>query len=384
MTDGTVVESPDAARERHANNLELFLDLVFVFAVTQIASTIAKDTSLVGVLEGVLMAWLVWWLWGQFTWTGSAIDLQAVAPTRVLVLCMIPFALLMAISIPKALDDNGVWFAATYMAIHLLVLAIQGRTAMRDAATRAAYVRYASLAVIAPLVVLAGSFIAGDGRVFVWVAAAVINLLSALRAGTAGEWRIDPVHFAERHALFIIISLGEVLVAVGATATAKNLSAIRVAAVVVSVVVACVLWWTYFAFIPSVAERRLCEARGTDRGSLARDLFTLGHFPLVVGLILYALVAKHIVQFPAGKLKADDRWMLAISAVCFIGGLLAIQWRVVRRLAPERIVAIVAICALCALGAHARSVILVGLVAVVLAAMQAVTVRRVMQATALR
>jgi predicted transporter len=97
---------------------------------------------------------------------------------------------------------------------------------------------------------------------------------------------------------------------------------------------------------------------------------------LVVGLILYALVAKHIVQFPAGKLKVDDRWMLAGSVVFFIGGLMANQWRVVRRVAPERFVAIVVVCGLCAVGGRARSIILVALVAAVLAAMQIVTLRR--------
>jgi low temperature requirement protein LtrA len=372
-----VVESPDAARERHANNLELFLDLVFVFAITQIASTIAADTTVRGVAQGLLLAWLVWWHWSQFTWAGAAIDLQANASTRLLVLCMMPFALLMTVSIPEAYGENGIWFAATYIGILVVVLLIQASVSLGNAATRESWIRYASVAALAPVIVLVGAFFDGAARPLIWSGAVVVALVGALRAGTAGEWHIDPVHFAERHALFIIISLGEVLVSVGATAASKHLSAIRVAAVLVSVVVACVLWWTYFAFIPTVTERSLRTATPRQRGALARDVFTFGHFPLVVGLILYALVAKHIVQFPAGKLKVDDRWMLAGSVVAFVGGLLANQWRVVRRLAPERVVAIAVVCGLCIVGGRARSVILVGLVAAVLAAMQAVTIRRI-------
>ncbi len=370
-----VVESTDAASERHATNLELFLDLVFVFAVTQIAALIVEDNDWASLGKGLLIAALVWSQWSQFTWAGSAIDLQAVTLSRVLVLAMIPFALLMTVSIPKAYGDTGIWFAATYMGVQVLVLALQGSVAVRDAVTRPAFIRYVSFAVVAPIVVLLGAFTHGEARIAIWATAATLNAFAGLRAAK-GEWVIDPVHFAERHALFIIISLGEVLVSVGATATSRHLTAARVGALTVSVAVACVLWWTYFEFIPAVAERSLREARGAARGTLARDLFTFLHFPLVFGLVLYALVAKHIVQHPLGRLGVHDRWLLALFAVAFIGGLAGIQLRVRRRVAPERLIAIVVICALCIGGRHARSLVLVSLVAVVIAAMQTITVRR--------
>jgi low temperature requirement protein LtrA len=372
-----VVESTDAARERHATNLELFLDLVFVFAITQIASLIANEPTGNGVAKGLLIACLVWWQWSQFTWAGSAIDLQGNALTRVLVLSIIPFALMMTVSIPRAFGRNGMWFAATYMGVQLLVLAVQGNVAVRQAATRPAFVRYASFAVVAPVLVLIGGFAHGNARIVIWVIAAIVNAVGGLLGAGAGEWAIDPVHFAERHALFIIISLGEVLVSVGATATGKNLTAARATAMLVAVAGACVLWWTYFAFIPRVAEHALRQATGATRGALARDLFTFGHFPLVFGLVLYALVSKHIVLHPLGKLGAHDRWMLAASAVSFIGGLSLIQLRVRRRVAPERIAAMIMICLICWGGRYARSLILVSLVIVIYAVMQAITWHRV-------
>jgi len=362
-------------RERHATNLELFLDLVFVFAVTQIASSIAADPSAAGIGRGLLLAWLVWWQWSQFTWAGSAIDLQAVAATRVLVLCIIPVALVMTASIPTALGDGGLWFGGAYMGVQLIVLSMQGRVAWGHEGRRAAYIRYASFAMTAPLVVMAGSFAHGNARIAVWVVASVMNIIGAFR-GAGGDWAIDSVHFAERHALFIIISLGEVLVAVGVTATGLGLDARTVLALVVAVALACVLWWTYFAYMPTVTERLLRQAVGVAKGELARDVFTLGHFPLAFGLILYAVVAKHVVELPTVRFDAHDRFVLGLSVVCFVGGLSAIQWRAVHRVAPERWFGIALGCLVPVLGRWMPPMAVVVLMAAALLAMHTITLRR--------
>lgn len=377
MTEAAEHESPDAARERHATNLELFLDLVFVLAITQIATLISHDPTVGGLLRGLLITWLVWWQWSQFTWAGSAIDLQAVAATRVIVLCIIPVTLVMSVSIPTVFEDGAFWFAGTYLGILLLVLLVQGRTAWSDALTRTAFVRYASTMVIAPFVVLLGAFFHGGARTGLWIAAAVIDVVAAARAAGVGEWSINSVHFAERHALFVIISLGEVLVATGVTASGIGLTAETVLGVVVAVAVACVLWWAYFAYIPEASERALAKATGADRGRFARDFFTLGHFPLVAGLVMYAVVAKHLVEHPTDELGTHDRWTLALSALFFIGGLMALQFRAIRTLAPERATALVVIAALAALGRWLPGALVVGLVAVALAVMQAVTLHRI-------
>jgi low temperature requirement protein LtrA len=376
VSESAVHESPDAARERHATNLELFLDLVFVLAITQIATLISHDPTVGGLFRGLLIAWLVWWQWSQFTWVGSAIDLQAVSATRVIVLCIIPVTLVMSVSIPTVFEDGGLWFAGTYLGILLLVLLVQGRTAWHDERTRISFVRYGSTMVIAPFLVLLGAFVHGHARTGWWLAAAIVDVIAAARAGGAGEWTINPVHFAERHALFVIISLGEVLVATGVTATGVGLTGETVLGIVVAVAVACVLWWTYFAYIPEVAERRLAEATGLDRGRFARDFFTLGHFPLVAGLVMYAVVAKHLVEHPTDELNSHDRWTLALSALFFVGGLMGIQYRAIRRVAPERVIALVVIAGLAVLGRWLPGALVVALVALALGVMQAVTLRR--------
>lgn len=372
----------DATRpaERHATNLELFLDLVFVFAITQIAALIAHDPTGRGYLRGLLVTWLVWWQWSQFTWVGSAIDLQKVRRTRVFVLCIIPVALLNAVAIPRlfdpAPDTAARWFAGTYFGVLLLVLAVQGLEARKTAHNWAAFVRYTSVVVIAPVVVLAGAFVHGTPRAVVWAVAVLINVVGALRASSAGEWAVDPVHFAERHALFIIISLGEVLVSAGLTASDAGLTAHTVQGLVAGVSVACVMWWIYFAYIPEVTEHRLRIAGGAERGRYARDVFTFGHFPLVAGIVSYAVVTKHLVAHPEGHLSAHDRWMLGLAVLLFVGGLMVQQFVIIRRVAPERVVALVVCVAGAAAGRWIPALALVPGVAVVLGVMQAITLRR--------
>ena len=373
-------EEVDEPGERHATNLELFLDLVFVFAITQIAALIAHDPTGRGYLRGLLVTWLVWWQWSQFTWAGSAIDLQKVRRTRVFVLCIIPVALLNAVAIPHVFDDApdaaARWFAGTYFGVLLLVLAVQGLEARKVPETWTAFVRYMSVVVIAPVVVLVGSFVHGTPRAVVWSVAVLINVIGALRAASAGEWSVDPVHFAERHALFIIISLGEVLVSAGLTASDAGLTAHTVEGLVAGVSVACVMWWIYFAYIPEVTEHRLRIAEGGERGRYARDVFTFGHFPLVAGIVSYAVVTKHLVAHPDGHLSAHDRWMLGLAVLMFLGGLMLQQFVIIRRVAPERVVALVVCLGAAAAGRWIPALVLVPGVAVVLGVMQAVTLRR--------
>jgi low temperature requirement protein LtrA len=365
--------------ERHANNLELFLDLVFVFAVTQIASLVGHDLTIAGVGRGVLIAWLVWWQWSQFTWAGAAIDLQERAATRVLVLCMIPATLTMAVAIPNAFHsgahDTGRWFGVAYVVVQLLVLGMQGTTAFQDASTRQAFVDFVKFASIAPLFVVAGGFADHHVRLVLWIIAALVNVAGAIR-GASGEWAINAVHFAERHTLFVIISLGEALVAIGATASDVGLTFRICVGLVTATAVACVLWWVYFAFIPSVAEHTLEHARRAQRGRAARDLFTFGHFPIVTGILGYAVVVKHMVAEPTASIAAADRWLLVTAFTLLLGGCVHIQWRVAHRLTYERLAAVAVIAAWTLLGRSLAGSATIGGIAAILAVMQSVTSRR--------
>ena len=372
MGDVDVEEAAD--EERHATNLELFLDLVFVFSVTQITAMLSHDLTWGGAGRATLVCYLVWWQWSQFTWAGAAIDLQRHPGTRLLVLVTIPAALVMTTAIPVAYGDHAWWFGAAYLVVQLLVLGMQGSQSVKAEATRVAFVKYASAAAIAPVVVFAGCFVDGDARIVAWIAALAANFVGALRS--KGEWAINPVHFAERHALFVIIALGEVLVAVGATASEQGLSSTVLIGLASAAAGACVIWWTYFAFIPNVAEHALKTASGPARGALARDVFSFGHFPIIAGIICYAAVVKHMVPHATAVLPAAERWVLVASVALIVGGFLHIQFRVVRRLAPERLAAIAVVAVGAPLASAVPGALVVGGVIAVLGIMQAITWRR--------
>ncbi len=226
----------------------------------------------------------------------------------------------------------------------------------------------------------AGGFVHGDARTGLWISAALINVAGAMR-GASGEWVINPVHFAERHTLFVIISLGEALVAIGATASDLGLTLRILVGLTSATAVACVVWWVYFAFIPDVTEHTLEHARGSQRGTAARDLFTFGHFPIVVGIVGYAVVgyavvAKHMVAAPGHALSDADGWLLIGALAILIGGCLNIQWHVRRRLAVERFVAVALIAAWVLVGDSLAGWAVVFGIAGILAVMQSITWRR--------
>lgn len=367
---------------RHATNLELFLDLVFVFAVTQVAGVLGSELTAGGVARGLLLAWLVWWLWSQFTWLGTAVDLRDRSVARFQVLATVPLTLLMAVAIPGAFDTSGLQFAGAYLTVNLWALAIQGWSLWREPATRSAWLRYAPLAALAPCVLGAGAFFDGEVRVVVWAAVALFNVASAVAAGTrrrdgATEWTIDPVHFAERHALFVIISLGEIVVAIGTAAASSDLDLTVGLGLVTAASVACVFWWAYFGYVPAAVERVLVLARGADRGDVARNMFTFGHFPIVFGLVLYAVAAKHAVAHPADPLGAGDLVLVAASVAAFVGGLLGLQWQAVRYLAPERLGLIGGVAVLSwVVGPNVPAAVLLPLVALAIAVAQVASTRR--------
>ncbi len=364
---------------RHASNLELFLDLVFVFAVTQITSLVAADVSVGGVAKAALLGFLVWWQWTAFTWAGTAIDIQADGRALALVLCMVPAMLVMAIAASRAFAGQGVWFAGSYLIVQLFVLFLHGVAARSDRTQRRSWLRYAPLAAAAPSIVVLGSLGHGQTRVAGWCVGAAVMVASALFAadGVSDSVTIDPVHFGERHALFVIISLGELLVAIGATASsAPGLRTGSVLAIIATAMLACALWWSYFGFVPAAVEYALHKALPPERARLGRDVGSFFHFPLVFGIMLFAVAAKHLVRHPTGHLSGPDRLLMFAAAVSFVGGQLLIQFRVVARLAPERIVAVVAVGILAVLAGLVSATLIVALVAVVLAATSTITWRR--------
>ena len=373
---------------RHATNLELFFDLVFVFAVSQLSVLIAGDISGAGVAKSALVAWIVWQLWSQFSWLGTAIDLDRDTPTRLAFVSSIFPCLFLAISIPGAYGASSEQFGLALLAGTVWVLALQGIGLWSDDLTRPAFLRYASLAGVGPVLVAVGGFVHGGGRVGLWVAGMLVSAGGTVLVNRQRDeddnsaWRVNPVHFAERHGLFIIIVLGEVLVAIGVAAREHEVTLLVAGAVVASAFLAGVIFWSYFGFVSRFGEEGLKVGHGLERARLARDFFTYGHFPLVLGVAFLASVIEHVVAEPEGHLHDEQLWLLGTAVALIGGGFMWLQWRLRRRVAPERPVAIAVVLGFLALGApHIGGVAVIAIVGAVMAASQTITAGRVARLT---
>ena len=331
---------------RAASSLELFLDLAFVFAISQIATYLAEHLTVAGSLRALLLAWFAWWQWTAFTWAGATIDLKERGPIRVMVLCLVPVVLICSVALPRALADEPLWFAGAYCLIQLWVLSIQWVATAANPEGQAALRKYVPLAAIAPLVLLGSAFLPETPRLWAWIVVALTFAGSALAAGKGevGEWSVTASHFAERHSLFIIIALGEVLVAIGVNSAERtDMSALGVGALIAASAVACSLWWAYFAYIPEVFEHALEAASPTERGRVARDVGSFIHFPLVCGIIVFAVLAEHVVHSPRKHFDTAEQVLLAGAAVLLIGGFMAIQWRLSRTVSTVRLTGLASI-----------------------------------------
>ncbi len=354
--------------ERRTGFLELFFDLVFVFAITQVVTLILEDTSAAGFGRSALVLGMVWWAWSGYAWMTNAIDVDRVG-VRVLFLVGMLGSLLMALALPDAYQDEGVWFAIAYVAVRVLNVVLYDTGLRGDPAHRAAFRRLAPWFLVAPAVALAGGFADGDVRVALWALSLTIDVVGTLTAARSG-FRVSPAHFAERYGLFVIIALGESVVAVGLAAAELERDALFVATVAVAFAGVAALWWAYFDWPQLAAERRLRREPTATRGPLARDLYTFFHFPLVLGIIFYAVAAKKTLAHPDEPLSTAGRWALGIGVASYLAAFALQRYRAVRVVAWERLAGSVTAIGLVVL---LRDLDAVVLLAIVIAALVLVT-----------
>lgn len=302
--------------------LELFFDLVFVFAVTQLVGVLHAEDGVDGWARAALLLWLVWWAWSQFAWTGNAIDLDR-RPVRLVVLGASLAMLAAAAALPQAFGDDAVAFAAPYVVVRVAGLALYWIGLAHDPAHRAALRTYLPVALLSPALVLVGG-LAGEGtRPWWWLAAVVVDLVSVAAAGR-GEFRVDAAHFAERHGLVVIIALGESVVAMGLTAEEAGLTAQVVWVLTVAFAVVAGFWWTYFDWVAGAAESRLArEHDHRRRGNLARDLYSLCHLPIVAGVVVFAVAVEEALLHPDEPLHGLGLAAFAVGPVLFLAGFVA-------------------------------------------------------------
>jgi low temperature requirement protein LtrA len=285
--------------------IELFFDLVFVFAITQVTALMAHDVSAHGVLRGLLVLALLWWCWVGYAWLGNVVRADE-GVGRVAMFAAMAAMFILALSVPEAFDDlpggldGPVVLALAYLAVRFVHLMIFWLASAHDPGLRRQVIRFAPSVVGGTALLLVASQLDGRAQTVVWVAALVADYVGTILGGASG-WRLySAAHFAERHGLIVIIALGESIVAIGVGVGHLPISTPAIVASVLGLALAGCLWWSYFDVVSLIAERALRRLDGEARARLARDAYSYLHLPMIAGIVLLALGLKQVQAYVGG------------------------------------------------------------------------------------
>ena len=348
-------------REQRVTPLELFFDLVFVFAITQVTARMAEKPSWEGLGEGLLILAAVWWSWVAYSWLTNYVNSDEGGPRLVMFAAMVAM-LILALAVPDAFGDDALIFGIAYLVVKALWFGVYEVVAKDDPEVRAAIRQLAVPILIAPLLIIGASFLDGTAQAAVWIVALAIDYSGPL-LGDVGRWRLAPAHFAERHALIIIIALGESIVALGVGGTdAFDLTAGVLAGAALGMGVVAALWWAYFDVVALVAERKLAEATGRARNTQARDSYSYLHLPMIAGIVLFALGVKKTLGHTGEALKWETATALCGGVALYLLAHIAFRARNVRSLNRQRLAAALVLVALIPLAHEVPSLLALALV----------------------
>ncbi len=357
------------AEERRTSPVELLWDLVFVFAVTQVTTLLSRDLSWAGLGRSMLVLALVWWAWSAFVWAANAQDTGSPTLRLVLLLAMV-LTFVAGLSLPHAFEDEAPVFALAYAAVRFLHLGLYADASRRGNASWAAIAGFGVTVVIGMALLVAGAVVGGTAQVVLWVLAAAIDYAGPAwltRERLRGLQHVAVAHFAERYSLFVIICLGESIVAIGVGASEETFDAQLVAGVTLGLLITVALWWTYFDRFATVAEDRL---RAHDDPVLAAaDAYSYLHLVIVAGIIVFAVGVKLAVHDVGAPLDDATRLALCGGVALYLLGHVAFRLRIAGSVGIEKLVAAAALLVLYAVGADLAAWALAGAVTVVLAAM---------------
>jgi low temperature requirement protein LtrA len=302
----------DVTEDRSASFVELFFDLVFVFGVTQVAASIHGHLDWPTLGKAAIVLALLWWAWTQFTWTAGSADFDELRP-RIVLLVATAATFVLATAVQGAFGEDGAIFALAYFGV-MSLWAVFYVSLIWGTDQIAGFLAYAPRVMAGSVLVLIGGFVSEDIRIWFWLAAVIVNVVSTL-AVERNEYPIVPSHFAERHGLFVIIVLGEALIAIGVGTVGSTGSLAFYVAGTAMLLTVLAMWWSYFDWLFQVGEKALKAATGIAQGQLARSAYSVAHYPLVAGVILFAIGTEELLAHPEAALDTATRW-------AFVGGLI--------------------------------------------------------------
>jgi low temperature requirement protein LtrA len=354
--------------------VELFFDLVYVFAITQLSHLILDDLSVAGLARAAFLLVIVWWAWIYTTWMVNWFD-PASATVRAVLTGVMLASLLMAAALPEAFGERGALFAASYVALQVGRNVAAASLLARDHPLRDVFERLVAWSAVSGLLWLAGAALDGDQRLLLWIPAVVLDLCAPYAGywlprrgrGVTTDWDIEGGHFTERCELFIIIALGESIVVTGATAADAGLTSTVVLCLGVAFVETAALWWLYFG---AMAERtRLVMTTCEDPGRLARDAYTYLHVPIVAGIIAVAVGDDLLIDEPGHALHGVGLAVVLGGPVLYLVGENLFRLRVTGAGNGKRLAVAGLLVALAPVGAHVSALLLSTLVAALLTAL---------------
>jgi len=347
----------DLLRDRQSDEpdkvtfVELFFDLVFVFAITQLSHYLLKHFTPLGMAQTLVMLAGMWWIWIYTTWVMNELDPEKL-PVRALLLTLMGVGLLLSASIPEAFDDRARPFAFAYVAMQL------GRTlfflwAVRGHRERVQnFQRIFVWLLISAIFWLAGAFLGQDWQLLFWGIALTLEIISpslgfavpGLGRASATDWDVQGAHFAERCALFVLIALGETILIIGATLGDTAWTSAAIAAAAASLIGSLAFWWLYFDTVAEIGKQRISRSR--NPGALARLAYTYIHLLLVAGIVLAATGDEIVLSRPRGSVDVEMTVAVLGGPALFIVGNLLFGWSVTRRMARSHLCAFIALAAI--------------------------------------
>jgi low temperature requirement protein LtrA len=325
-SSGSLLRGKPEKGHHRVTFVELFFDLVFVFAVTQLSHALLKHLSLIGALETALLLMAVWWVWIYTSWVTNWLDPDT-TPVRLMLFALMFVGLLLSTSLPQAFAARGWAFAVAYVTMQL------GRTlftlwalAGPSPANFRNFQRISAWFCLSALFWFAGASVDEPARLLLWTLALLIEYAApALGFWTPGlgqsrtaDWDVEGGHLAERCGLFVIIALGESIVVTGARFADLAWTATSMGAFVVALIGTVAMWWIYFNIGAERASARITAS--ADPGRLARLAYTYLHIVLVAGIIVSAVGDELILAHPWAEAEASMRVVLIGGPALYLIG----------------------------------------------------------------
>ena len=346
----------DRSGSYRVTNIELFFDLVYVFAVTQLSHYLLGHATVRGALQAGLLLVMIWLVWIYTTWVTNWLDPDQMAVRLLLVLLML-VSLAMSVSLPRAFEDLGLWVGGGY-AVQQIGRSVFMVIALRGHRLHANFERVLVWCLASGALAVGGGFAHGSARYVLWLLAVGVDLAGGavgfvtpgLGRSRTSDWTIEGGHFAERCQAFILIALGESIVIIGAALTEKSVSVPNVTAFVVAFAGSVALWWLYFDQSAEAAAEKI--ASSDDPVRLGRSAYHLIHPVMVAGIIVCAAADQKVLSDPGRTAGTAAAWMILGGPALFLAGHAAFKFVVWRFVSWPRLAGI-AVLALLALAAGA-------------------------------